>query len=98
MNTNDIPARCRFVWTCLMGMETAPRYVRQTGKWRNVDLIMATGRNSSDVRLRELMRLLPGQIKSETIPGSKCGAKRFWVERPHPVRTAATTTPMLFDY
>jgi len=100
MNTPVIPGRCRQVFACLAGHVERPRYVRMTGKWRNIDLIQVTGRNSADVRLRELVRLNPGVINSEVIPGSKCGAMRFWIDspKPRPAVAGAAPVPSLFDY
>lgn len=76
----NIPKRCRHVYACLAGHTDKTLHVRQTGKWRNKDLQDVTGQSAADVRMRELLRLNPGEFDSETIPGSSCGAKQFWLK------------------
>ena len=76
----NIPKRCRHVYACLAGHTEQPLGVRRTGKWTNRDLQDITRQSAADVRMRELVRMNPTEIDSEIIPGSKCGARRFWIK------------------
>ena len=76
----NVPTRCRRVYACLAGHTDRPLGVRQSGKWTNRDLQEITRQSAADVRMRELVRMNPDEIDSEVIPGSKCGALRFWLK------------------
>ena len=51
-----IPARCNRAFYCLLGRTSATPFVRRTGWWRYLDLIEATGRSSTERKMRELVK------------------------------------------
>jgi len=66
-----VPMRCRRVWACLAGeyVGREPDLVRETGWWRKIDIIMTTGHNCDDRKLRELRELNPNLIESRRREG-----------------------------
>ena len=71
----DVPKRCRFVWECLRGATLLPAHVRQTGTWRYIDLQKVSGHSSSDVKMRELVRLNPRLFVLKMVQSEHAAAK-----------------------
>lgn len=102
---HTIPKRCQLVYDALAGRLGQTSYTRQTGRWRYIDLIQVTGRNSSDKKLRELRDACPGLVAEEPIPGSEARGgdrpKQFWLASSSKSTTAAPIRPgtdgRLFD-
>ena len=75
-----IPARCRLVYQALQGVLGHTDFTRRTGRWRYIDLIQITGRNSSDRKLRQLIEICPGLVSSEErLSETGTRYKVFWL-------------------
>lgn len=83
---HTIPHRCRHVYYALSGIIGHTEYTRVHGKWRYIDLINITGRNSSDRKLRELREECRGLICEETVNGDSGPYSRFWLSTASPLR------------
>jgi len=77
--TYQIRKKCRHVHDALSGRLGVTEYVRVTGKWRYIDIINVTGRNSSERKLRELIEECPGLVSQKVVKGKDGQFKVFWL-------------------
>jgi len=81
-NPPQFPRRCRFVYAALCGQLGSTPFTITHGAWRNVDIVVITGRSSSDRKLRELINAVPGLVDFRWIKGDDgTRFKVFWINK-----------------
>lgn len=64
-----VPDRCKRVAECLRGQRGFPPFVKANKHWRYLDIILVTGHQCDDRKLRQLRELNPNSIAVRTFKG-----------------------------
>lgn len=89
----EIPFDCRFAYWTLLGRYGQTEQSEITGKFRNIDLSVVSGKSSVPRKLRKMMAdpKCKGLVKAENAPGKNY--KLFWIPAKEQIRTLFDLPP-----